>query len=330
MRRTVMLILCVCLIAPALLAAQEAPPPAATPDPLAQPGDLAAPDEAAPLPAEPAPPSSPIPADALPVLINARTDLELLAIQYLGSERPPGWSGNLDIGNPQLPLYIRLDLELLAGTLIRPDQRPPGWFGAVPSTSYAIARDIRHDLELLADALGQPNIRPLGWTGDDPLMRCERPVQALVQLLERTGAFVLTADPALSNFCQQAGIQASQFAETALLNSQNPARALVASPGQPEAPTGQQVSTNFAVAFLDRFGSQQVGTIPLGEPVTPTARSYRQFSKMVLVRGAGFEVFADYETIGLSADQFAALPDVDSLGANPTCSAAWCKAPQGR
>ncbi len=330
MRRMVALVLCVCLSAPALLAAQEVRPPEATPDPLAPPLDLAAPDEAAPLPAEPVPPASPLPADALPVLINARTDLELLAIQYLGSDRPLGWSGSLDISDPQLPLYIRLDLELLAGALLQPDQRPSGWFGAVPSTPYAVARDIRHDLELLADALGQPNIRPLGWTGDDPLMRCDRPVQALVQLLERTGAFTLTADPALSNFCQQAALQASQFAETALLNSQNPARAIVANPSQSEVSAGQQVSTTFAVAFLDRFGSQQVGTIPLGEPVTPVARSYRQFSRMVLVRGAGFEVFADYGTIGLSADAFAALPDVDSVGANPSCAAAWCKAPQGR
>src|SRR5689334_24388084 len=95
----------------------------------------------------------------LPILISARSDLQLLAINTLGNNLPAGWNDSLDINDPQLPLLIRLDLELLAGALLGADKRPPGWFGTVLSTPYAIARDIRHDLELLADTVS-PGPRP--------------------------------------------------------------------------------------------------------------------------------------------------------------------------
>jgi len=124
--------------------------------------------------------------DTLGVLIRSRTDLEILADQQLGiSARPEGWSGSLDINNPQLPILIRLDLDLLMANTLGLDNIPVGWFGAQTSTATAIARDIRHDLELLADSLVGPNIRPPGWNGDDPLMRCDRSTQNLVTLLVR-------------------------------------------------------------------------------------------------------------------------------------------------
>jgi hypothetical protein len=269
---------------------------------------------------EPAP-VSPIAAEAIPVLINARTDLELLANQVLNAERPVGWSGSVDTNNIQLPILIRLDLELLAGTILGPNQRPPGWFGAVPSTTYAIARDIRHDLETLADTVNPPNVRPPGWAGGDPLMRCDRSVQMLVTVLERSGRFTLQVDLNDPNFCQAAELQASQFAESNLNALTQPAT--TASSGLPAG--SLQVDSEFAVAFLTRFGSRQVGAIPLGTVVTPVARSTAQFSRMMLVRGDGFEVFLDYRDTTIDDAGFLALPDVDTITSAPVCRASWCQ-----
>ncbi len=113
--------------------------------------------------------------DTLTVLVRSRSDLEILVDQQMGvGVRPVGWSGSLDVNNPQLPILIRSDLDLLMATLVGLDHVPAGWFGAQPSTPIAIARDIRHDLELLADAVVGFNVRPPGWNGDVPLMRCDR------------------------------------------------------------------------------------------------------------------------------------------------------------
>ena len=150
----------------------------------------------------PAAPASPIEPNALSLLTDERTDLDILVIQNMGADRPVGWTGNGDISNIQLPILIRLDLELLAGQLLGPDQRPAGWFGAVPSTAYAIARDIRHDLELLADQVNPPSIRPPGWKGSDPVMRCDRSVQTLIFVLERTAGYKLSVDPLSRDFCR--------------------------------------------------------------------------------------------------------------------------------
>ncbi len=265
------------------------------------------PPNIAPLPtaldATPAP-VSPISSDALPILINARTDLELLATQALGTTRPDGWSGSLDVNDPQLPILIRLDLELLVGVTQGVNSRPAGWFGPVPSSPYAIARDIRHDLELLADLLNPPNVRPAGWVGSDPLLRCERGVQTLVSLLEKN---------------------ASQYTEQNLLA--NPVAPSLS--GGAAVQGGVRVTSQFAVAFLSRFGNQQVGTIPVGEIVKPIARSYTQFSKMILVQGSGFEVFMDYRDTTLTDTQFIALDNIDAISVNPACGASWCKAPSG-
>ncbi|MBL8154272.1 MAG: hypothetical protein JNM70_08825 [Anaerolineae bacterium] len=259
---------------------------------------------------------SPIDPDALPILINARTDLELLVNQTLGSERPVGWSGSLDVTTPDLPLLIRLDLELLAGTLIGQVERPAGWFGAVGSTPVAIARDIRHDLELLADAVNGPNIRPPGWAGSDPLMRCSRATQALVNWLESQGGFTLTASINDPDFCQKAELEASLYVEAQLAPA-------ASSDGQ--AASGPvTIDSPFAVAFLDRFARQPVGSIPLGTSIEPVARSYTEFSRMMLVRGDGFEVFMDWDGSTLTEAQFRALPDVNSIASATDCAAEWC------
>jgi hypothetical protein len=266
--------------------------------------------------------NTPIPSDVLPILINARTDLEILVTSQLGGERPVGWSGSLDITNPQLALLIRLDLEVLAARLLGADQRPDGWFGAVSSTPNAIARDIRHDLELLADKVIQPSVRPPGWAGDLPIMRCDRSTQNLVRLLEITAQFIVTADPGSLNYCQQVAIQASQFTEARILN---PSSSTAISSGA--APAGSITANgNITIAFLDRNARRSVGVVPPSEPFVPVARSYAQFSNMVLVRGANFEVFVDYTTTTLTRAQFEALGDVNSITPATACDAYWCKA----
>ncbi len=338
MRRPILSLIFVLLLFPIILAAQDVQPPIATEEPQA----VAVPANAVPIPtvegaqaapAAVAPPPSAIDPIALPTLISIRSDLELLAAEKLGTERPLGWSGSLDTNDPQLPLLTRLDLELLAGRLLAPDQRPVGWFGAVPSSTVAIVRDIRHDLELLADAAVTVNIRPSGWTGSDPLLRCERAVQALINVLERGGVFSLNVNANDPNFCQLAELQASHFAETSILSSQNTGITTTTSnPAAPAAagqsaplPGSVQIDTEVAFAFLNRYGTEQVGKIPLGTNVQPVARSFTQFSAMTLVRGTDFEVFIDYRDSGLTDDQFASLSNVDSASVSTNCNAAWCQ-----
>jgi hypothetical protein len=333
--------ICLCTL-PGIIFAQDTP--ATTPEPSDSTSPVATAEVGAPQPetaatpeaiATPEPtaqaPASPLDADALPLLINIRTDLELLASSRLGAGRPLGWSGSLDINDPQLAILMRLDLELLAGALVAPDKRPPGWFGAVPSTPLAIARDIRHDLELLADTLDKPNVRPPGWAGADPLMRCSRSAQALVNILERTGSYKLNVDPADPNFCQLVEVQAARFAEMNVLSSQATTQVVAQTGGgNPNAAAGSGVKilTNFAVAFVNRDGAQQVGIIPVNEPIKPLGRSPAQFSRMMLIEGDGFVVYIDYGASSVTQEQYEALPDATALNREITCKAKWCKSPR--
>ncbi len=288
------------LALPMMLVAQDNPP---TPEPPV------------------AAPVSPIEPNALALLIDERADLDMLASQNMGADRPIGWTGSGDATNIQLPILIRLDLELLAAQLLGQDQRPAGWFGAVPSTPYAIARDIRHDLELLADQVNPPSVRPPGWKGADPVIRCDRSVQTLIFVLERTAGYKLSVDPLARDFCRMAELQATAYAESNLL----PNAKVSHSGGQSAVGGAVQINSPYAVAFLDRFGRRPTGTIPVGEAITPVARSYTQFSKMMLVRGNGFEVFIDFSASTVSENQFSALPDINSSSVQTTCTAAWCK-----
>lgn len=273
-----------------------------------------------------APDAPPTPSIGLetPLLVTARSDLELLATTLLGSTRPAGWSGSMDVNDPQLALLTRLDLEFLVGALLGPSQRPAQWFGAVPSTPFAIARDIRHDLELLADETLGLNVRPPGWQGGEPIMRCGRAVQTLVSFLERAGVFVLDIDPAAPNYCAQAEIRATSFAEVNLLSDPTVRGANLLAPKP--TPTDYTINTNFAVGFLDRGASLSVGVIPNGTGIVPVARSYAQFSNMMLVRGDGFELFVDYKFTSVNKEAFDALPDVSAVGSAPVCAADWCLA----
>lgn len=286
--------------------------PAQTPEPAAP-----AEGEAAPEGEQPTATPEPIVIDPLAGLTSdSRSDLERLADVALSGTRPEGWNGNANAEDPQFALQLRIDLELLAGSILGADNRPPGWFGVVNSTQYAILRDIRHDLELLADTVGT---RPEGWIGADPLLRCDRSTQAIVQFLEMNGVFTLQADRNAANFCQLAANEAATFMEVNLLSNPDASPALVI----PFAGTAS-VNTNFAVAFLDRGAAQRLGVIPNGTEITAIGRSPAQFSNMMLVRGADFEVFVDFQFTTVTEDEFDSLPDVDSIEIAPACTAEWC------
>lgn len=329
------LILALLLIVTASLGAQDTTPtpegPVTTPDPLVATVEPTAtvfsPTLIPPPTAQPGPP---FPADALRVLIAARLDLDLLAAQQMGNNRPLGWSGNANPLDREFMLIARLDLEVLAAQLVGVDTRPPGWFGAIPGTELSIARDLRHDLELLADTVIVPNVRPPGWTGDDPLLRCDRSTQALVYVLERGGVFSLDVPAGDLDYCRSASVQASRFAAEALLNSNVILSISAASPVGSFAqavpiPGNIRVDSDLAVAYLNRYGTEMVGPAPNGEPVQPLGRSFAPFSRMVLVRGNGFEVFLDYRDTTLTDAEFASLPDVGSVPNNPACNAPWCR-----
>ncbi len=275
------------------------------------------PDQSVELPAEqPANPLGVEQTEALPSLIAARADLELLATAAIGSEqRPVGWSGSIDVTDSQLPLWIRLDLETLAGLVMGEDQRPAGWFGVVPSIPLAITRDIRHDLELLADVvIGAQGVRPAGWNGDDPMMRCSRATQSLFTLLQSRG-LTFDIDFTQVDYCAAAEIAASLYVERNVL--QPPAQ--VAAAGR----YAYQTENAFAVAFLDRTARHKIGVLPTGTGFEPLGRSTFEFSNMMLVRGDNFRVFVDYTTTPITGDQFLALPEIGSAETTD-CQADWC------
>lgn len=252
-----------------------------------------------------------------------RSDLDLMATAIGGTGRPEGWSGSADVTDPTLPLILRLDLEYLTTAAIGA-QRPAGWFGSVPSTPEALARDVRHDLELLADAYLPAGERPVGWVGDlNPLVRCDRPTQTLVSLLQRGGVFTLTSLPIDGDFCLNAMLEATTFSERALLT--NPADQPIFSAAVRTGTLGaQSIDTEFAVAFLDKGAVLSVGVIPQNEPVTAVARSLSEFSRMTLVQGDNFLAFVDYRDTTLTEDEFETLPNADEYPTEPFCSADWC------
>lgn len=264
--------------------------------------------------------------EALPILVSARGDLELLANEVFGrDQRPAGWSGSTDVTNPDLPLLTRLDLEVLAGFVLSAEERPVGWFGVVASSPLAVARDIRHDLELIADiVVGASTIRPGLWVGDDPLMRCNRATQALVPLLERSG-FALNVDFNQRDYCREIENQASGFVETQIIQPVAPPVAVESGGttiGGIIAP--YRVESPFVVAFYDSRARRRAGVLPEGAGFRPLSRSNVQFSNMVLVTGEGFTLFVDYTTTPMTTADFEGLPEV-ALGASTDCSAEWCE-----
>ncbi len=270
--------------------------------------------------------TSPIPVDALRVLVSARTDLELLAQEQLGGERPLGWSGSLDINNGSLVVLIRLDLELLAGRLFDTQSRPSGWFGALSGSPYLTASDIRHDLELLADFSLGSGMRPTGWSGGEPIARCDRATQDLAYLAQTVGGWTYQGDSAALDYCQQTASQLTEFDADTLrarlgTNTGAGGGATTLAGGDSLLRTLGSV----AYGFLDRSAIQRIGIIPEEETFTALARSYTPFSRMTLVQGDGFQVYVDWKTTTLSEAGFWALPNVREAGATPFCEASWCR-----
>ena len=268
-------------------------------------------------------PVSPFAADVVPILIAARTDLEVMATQVQGMQRPPGWSGSLDINDPQLALLIRLDLELLAAIVYGETVRPDGWFGAVGSTQLAIARDIRHDLEIMADNVFS-GARPQDWAGGDPLYRCNRATQALVAVLARAGLYTVLSDPASPNYCQLVEVEVSRFSEINLVGD---SPITLSQEGEAvDIHAGAEITTEFAVAFLTRNATPSAGVMPLGTTLTPVARSYTPGSNMTLIEGEGYLVFIEFTNTDLTPEEWERLPDIDTLEAyEPYCEAIWCR-----
>lgn len=278
----------------------------------------------------PFPTATPVlPPDVL-LLLTVRDDLELLAEEMLAARlgpgmRPEGWNGRVTAFDPQLALLVRLDLELLATTLINAEQRPCGgwygcWFYTVNSTPFAIARDARHDLELLAWTFMREQ-RPVGWVGGDPLLKCDRATQTLVSILERGGLYrvdVAANDP---EFCRNVAINVTRYVETEIL-----ANAAVDRIFSEQIPllSRFQVTTNIAVAFLDSAATRRVGVIPRGTPLFVRARSYADFSKMMLVAGDNFEVYIEWDQTNITPEIFRALPDARGFEQRTFCTAAWC------
>lgn len=264
---------------------------------------------------------NPADADVSKLLLDARTDLELLASAVFGVERPEGWTGGVSPSDPQLNLLTRLDLEVLVAT--RLGNPPAGWFGIYSSAPFAIARDIRHDLELAADAVYGVGQRPSNWIGADPLYRCNRATQTLVGLMLRGGLFVLNVPLDAPNYCAEVEAQVSVFSETNLLT--RPFNEPIFSAELRETLQGGiTIDTDFAVAFFDRGASQRAGVIPNGTLVVPIARSYTRFSSMTLVQGDGFVLYVNWNDTTLEEGKWRALPDIDAVGNVTSCSADFC------
>ncbi len=257
------------------------------------------------------------PTDANTILVNARLDIETLATQLLGTGRPTGWNGTSATDETQRALGLRTDLELLAFE-INGAERPAGWFGVVPSSTYAIARDVRHDLELLVDTAGV--VRPVNWIGGEPLFRCDRATQALVRYLEEAVSFTLQADRTAPDFCDQARVEVSTFAEVAIGGTLGGAAAT----GTSAAGSGGEprVVVDDAVGYLDAAGSFVAATLPNGEPLELVARS--PGTSLMLVRGFRFELFVDYTQTSVTQDVFESLLNVGGFRVVPRCDANWC------
>ncbi len=260
--------------------------------------------------------------DSLSELINLRNDLELLATAVRGTVRPDGWSGNLDVTNPELPLLIRLDLELLLADTLGFDV-PADWFGiAFADVQYQV-RDLRHDIEILSDELLGDGARPDGWSGSpNPLWACDRSTQTLVQLLAQGDFFVAVADSNSPDFCAILELQVVSFVEQNLftIDTTDP---YFTSAVRTSLPGSVTANTDFVVAFFDIQATQRAAVIPNGTVMTPVGRNgANEFSRMVMFEGDGFLLFAEYTFTSLTDEEFNALEGAPAV--QTFCTADWC------
>lgn len=303
-------------LAPA--ATEEAPANGATPE-IATP-EIVTPEPVEETVVEPEQPIVIFSGNAESILTALTNDIVVIATQISGIQRPEGFQDNLSLEDPQLPILLRLNVEILAGVQYGADARPDNWFGAVPSSQLSIIRDVRHDIEVLAnDVYGES--RPATWIGDNPVYSCDRTTQALIGLLETTGAFALSVPANASDFCQQAAQEAALFTELNLLAQPTTAGALGQGGG-----AAVTIDTNFAVSFFTSNASTRAGVVPNGETVVPLARSNSGFSNMTLVQGNGFLLFIDYNDSTLTTDQFEDLQTLEDYGDfESVCNADWCE-----
>ena len=259
--------------------------------------------------------------DYLGELINLRNDLELLATAIGGTVRPDGWNGNLDVTDPQLPLMIRADMELLLASTLGFDV-PANWAGIVLGETQYQVRDLRHDLELLADALLEDGERPDGWGGNpNPLWACSRATQTLVRLLAQGDFFNAVADPASPDYCAILDLQVVGFIEQNLFTLETDESYFTAAV-KTSLPGSVLVNSDFAVGFFDIIASQRAAVIPNGTAVTPLGRSTVQFSRMILVEGEAFLLYVEYPFTSMTEDEFETLDAAPAL--QTFCNADWC------
>lgn len=135
-------------------------------------------------------------------IFDTRADLELLADDQLGEGvRPDGWTGNIDTASPTVLGDLWYDNELLADSIFGAGVRPGGWTGATVASATLISRNVRHDLELSADQFYGVGQRPETWRSSAAIIRCERTLQNVLEMLSRFYRITSqTAESAL-NYC---------------------------------------------------------------------------------------------------------------------------------
>ncbi|MEM6527080.1 MAG: hypothetical protein AAF653_02235, partial [Chloroflexota bacterium] len=123
--------------------------------------------------------------------------------------------------------------------------------------------------------------------------------------------------------------EVSVFTELNLLEQPEPApAAAAATQAAPQNPNAQaSIVTPGTIVYFDRGALEIAGIIPQGELFTPVARSYAQFSRMMLIRGEGFELFVDYQNTTLDAPTFEALGDINVIDVAVSCALDWCQSP---
>jgi hypothetical protein len=137
------------------------------------------------------------------LVFDTRNDLEVLADANLGAgTRPPNWSGNTDVNSATVVTDLWFDNELLANILFGEGVRPESWIGATAPVAAVLARNVRHDLELSADEQFGIGERPQEWRGSAPVVRCERDLQNVLNLLDTFYSLETNVAESTFNYCQ--------------------------------------------------------------------------------------------------------------------------------
>jgi hypothetical protein len=135
-------------------------------------------------------------------IFDTRADLELLADAQLGEGiRPDGWTGNVDTASPSVLGDLWYDNELLADALFGAGLRPDDWAGATVASAALISRNVRHDLELSADEFYGIGQRPETWRGAAAVLRCERSLQNVLEMLNRFYRITSQTPDSALNYC---------------------------------------------------------------------------------------------------------------------------------